>query len=138
MPCNLLSRRDSPIVGRHEVPGIMTKIAPSPAGRLNRFGLETIHGIQNQVEQHRGRIFPLEYLAFLKRHEPRFDDKLPLELTMPSTGPSGTGSLCISTQALRAWLQSACPSGTKAIRPSQRLTIIFALMGLDRPKFCLS
>ncbi|HSZ78523.1 MAG TPA: hypothetical protein VK775_14050 [Chthoniobacterales bacterium] len=27
--------------------------------------------------------------------------------------PSGTG-LCIDTQALRAWLRSACPSGTKA------------------------
>jgi hypothetical protein len=33
--------------------------------------------------------------------------------------PSGTGALCIATQALRAWLLSACPSGTKAIRPSK-------------------
>src|ERR1700726_562900 len=32
--------------------------------------------------------------------------------------PSGTGALCIATQALRAWLLSACPSGTKAIRPA--------------------
>ena len=31
-------------------------------------------------------------------------------------------------QALRAWLLSACPSGTKAIRPSKRHTIILALM----------
>jgi hypothetical protein len=29
--------------------------------------------------------------------------------------------LCIATQALRAWLRSACPSGTKAIRPSKGL-----------------
>src|ERR1700722_14126017 len=32
-----------------------------------------------------------------------------------------------------AWLLSACPSGSKAIRPSKRLTIMLALMGL-RPK----
>jgi hypothetical protein len=32
-------------------------------------------------------------------------------------------------QALRAWLLSACPSGTKAIRLSKRLTTILALMG---------
>jgi hypothetical protein len=30
-------------------------------------------------------------------------------------------------QALRAWLLSCCPSGTNAIRPSRRLTIILAL-----------
>jgi hypothetical protein len=30
---------------------------------------ETIHDIQNQVEHHRTRTFPQEYLAFLKRHE---------------------------------------------------------------------
>src|SRR6202021_2240295 len=39
-----------------------------------------------------------------------------------------TGPLCIATQALRAWLLSACPSGAKAIRPSKRHTIILALM----------
>jgi hypothetical protein len=30
--------------------------------------------------------------------------------------PSGTGSLCTDTQALRAWLLSGSPSGTKTIR----------------------
>jgi hypothetical protein len=29
------------------------------------------------------------------------------------------GALFIATQALRAWLRSPCPSGTKAIRPSE-------------------
>ena len=43
--------------------------------------------------------------------------------------PSGTGPLCIDTQALRAWLLSVCPSGTKAIRPSKRHTIILTPMG---------
>ena len=37
-------------------------------------------------------------------------------------------SLCIPTQALRARLLSTCPSGTKAIRPSKRHTIILTLM----------
>jgi hypothetical protein len=30
--------------------------------------------------------------------------------------PSGTESLYVDTQALRAWLLSACPSKTKAIQ----------------------
>jgi hypothetical protein len=33
-----------------------------------------------------------------------------------STVPSGTGPLCIATQAILAWLLSRCPCGTKAIR----------------------
>ena len=33
--------------------------------------------------------------------------------------PSGTEPVYVDTQALRAWLLSACPSGTKAIRPSE-------------------
>jgi hypothetical protein len=33
-------------------------------------------------------------------------------------------------EALRAWLRSRCPSGTKAIRPSKRLTILLALVFL--------
>jgi hypothetical protein len=32
--------------------------------------------------------------------------------------PLRDGALCIATQALRAWLVSVCPSGTKAVRPS--------------------
>jgi hypothetical protein len=34
-----------------------------------------------------------------------------------------------TAEALRAWLPSRCPSGTKAIRPSTRHTIILALIG---------
>jgi hypothetical protein len=48
---------------------------------------------------------------------------------MASTVPPGREPLCIGTQALRAWLLSASPSGTKAILPSTRLRIILALMG---------
>jgi hypothetical protein len=45
------------------------------------------------------------------------------------TVPYGTALLGGAPQALRAWLRSACPSGTKSIRLSKRLTIILALMG---------
>jgi hypothetical protein len=99
---------------------------------------ETIHSIQNQVEHHRTRTFQQEDLAFLKRHEHStrcrllmpglsFDDNI-CGTDNDFDRPSGTGPLCIATQALRAWLRSACPSGTKAIRPSKRQTIILALM----------
>jgi hypothetical protein len=36
------------------------------------------------------------------------------------------GKTARRAEALRAWLRSACLSGTKAIRPSKRLTIILA------------
>jgi hypothetical protein len=42
-----------------------------------------------------------------------------VSLTTTSTVPPGRGPLYTATQALRAWLRSACPSGTKAIRPSK-------------------
>jgi len=42
---------------------------------------------------------------------------------MTSTVPPGQGPLRITTQALRAWLLSGCPAGTKAIRPSMIETI---------------
>jgi hypothetical protein len=50
---------------------------------------------------------------------------------MTSTVPPGRGPRCIDIQALRAWLLSACPSGTKAILPLKRLTIILALKELS-------
>jgi putative transposase len=105
---------------------------------------ETFHDIQNQVEHHRTRTFQQEYLAFLKRHEHsthstrcrllragalslaqaglRFDDKYlwDRQRLRPSLRD---GPLCIGSQALRAWLLSACPSGTKAIRPSKGLAL---------------
>jgi len=70
---------------------------------------ETIHDIQNQVEDHRTRTFQQEYLAFLKLHEhsthstrcrllragalfahagAQFRRQISVGLTMPSTSPS--------------------------------------------------
>ena len=49
--------------------------------------------------------------------------------------PSGTGSFSIATQALRTWLLSCCPSGTKYIHPTRPL-LKLALMGL-RPRAIL-
>jgi hypothetical protein len=75
-------------------------------------------------------LFQQEPLALLKRQEHstdstrcrlliyglRFDDKLSLELTMPSTVPPGGRGLCEGLpQALRAWLLSCCPSGTEIV-----------------------
>src|SRR5271165_4386675 len=49
-------------------------------------------------------------------------------LTMTSAVPPGRGSFCIATQALRTWLLSRCPSGTKYIHPP-RLLLKLTLMG---------
>jgi hypothetical protein len=43
--------------------------------------------------------------------------------------PSGTGFSESATQALRAWLRSARPAGTKAIRPPKGLADKLAPMG---------
>jgi hypothetical protein len=54
---------------------------------------------------------------------------------------SATSELSVNVQtagqALRAWLLSCCPSGTKAIRPSKRLTIIVVRQAKrsSRPEF---
>jgi hypothetical protein len=66
--------------------------------------------------------FQQEDLAFLNRHEHSTHSARCRLLR--------AGALSLAhTLALRAWLLSACPSGTKAIRPSKRHTIILALMG---------
>jgi hypothetical protein len=56
-------------------------------------------------------------------------------MTMTSTVHPGRGLSASLPRALRAWLLSACPSGTQAIRPSKRLTIILALMVETLAKF---
>jgi hypothetical protein len=76
------------------------------------------------VKHYRIRTFQQEYLAFLKRHEHStrcrllmpglsFDDNI-CGTDHDFDRPSGTGPFCIATQALRACLLSACPSGTKS------------------------
>jgi hypothetical protein len=109
--------------------------SPVPARRLNRSWLRNHHDIQNQVEHPRRRTFPQEYQAFLKRHEhsthstrcrllragalslaharAAFRRQIISGTDNAFDRPSGTGPLCISTQALRAWLRSRSPSGTK-------------------------
>jgi hypothetical protein len=74
-----------------------------PAGRLNG----------SRLRFDAKQTFQQEYLELLKRHELRFDDKIS-ETDNDFGRPSGTGPLYIATQALRTWLLSACPSGTKA------------------------
>ena len=61
---------------------------------------------------------------------PIFDEKYLWNQLRPiipyPTGRCFRGTL---SQALRAWLRSCCPSGTKAIRPSTGLAFMLALMG---------
>jgi hypothetical protein len=87
---------------------------------------KTLRYIEHQLEHHGTRTLRQEYLAFLKRHErstrcrllmpgAQFRRQISLGLTMTSSVRDGV--LCIATRALRAWLLSCCPSGTKAIRP---------------------
>ena len=92
---------------------------------------ETIHSIHNQVEHHRTELF--------NRNTWRFCSGMSSVSTTNICGtdndfdrPSGTGPLCIATQALRAWLLAACPSGTKAIHPSKRLALRWFCWGQVR------
>jgi hypothetical protein len=71
-----MSRRDYAIVAWHGVPGT----APPQKGRPVGYGVipqvpETVHSIEQQLEHHRTRTFQEEYLAFLKKHGPHFDEK---------------------------------------------------------------
>jgi hypothetical protein len=59
---------------------------------------------------------------------------------MTSAVPPGLGSLYIASQALRAWLRSACSSGTKASRPSKGVREKAALsraLGLGRGHYLI-
>src|ERR1700674_2311849 len=67
------------------------------------------------VRSYRTRTFQEEYLAFLKKHGAHFDEKYLWDQLRPII-PCPTGRFFRRTlpQALRAWLRSACPSGTKS------------------------
>jgi hypothetical protein len=47
----ILSRRDSAIVARHEVPGIVRENSLVPAGRLNRSQLRSDASMKNLVQK---------------------------------------------------------------------------------------
>src|ERR1700732_2876590 len=70
--------------------------------------------IEQQLEQQRTRTFQEEYLAFLKKRGSHFDEKYLWDQLRPII-PYPTGRFFRGTlsPALRAWLRSACPSGTK-------------------------
>ena len=113
--------------------------SPVPAGRLNRSWLRNHHEIQNQVEHPRRRTFQQEYQAFLKRHEHstrcrslmpglRFDDKLSLELTTPSTVPPGRGLSASLPRHFVPGYYRAVPPGQNH-SPSEAPRIKSALMG---------
>jgi hypothetical protein len=69
--------------------------------------------------------FQEEYLAFLEQHGAHFDEKYLWDhLRARSYRTLRGGSFGMLSQALRAWLRSCCPSGTKAIRSSKGLASI--------------
>jgi hypothetical protein len=74
--------------------------------------------------------FEEEYLAFLKKHGAHFDEKYLWDQRRPII-PYRTGRLFRRTlsQALRARLRSACPSGTKSHSSIEGPRIKLALMG---------
>jgi hypothetical protein len=64
-----------------------------------------------------------------KQYGTRFNEEdLPRLAALDHTVPYGTVLSGDAFQALRAWLLSCCPSGTKTIRPSKRLALT-PLMG---------
>jgi hypothetical protein len=114
--------------------------SPVPAGRLNRSCLRNHSCHPKSGRTSSEADFSQEYLAFLKQHEHstrcrllmpglRFDDKLPLELTMPSTVPPGRGLSASPTQALRAWLLSWLSLRDENHSPIEAPRIESALMG---------
>jgi hypothetical protein len=116
-----MSRRDGAIVAWHEVPGA-TPPQKDPSRRVrcdscsvrasSRIGVIKISKTKT------------DFLVF-KKHSAHFDEKIPHELVVPiipyPTGRSFGGD---AFQALRAWLLSCYPSGTKpfAAKPNPRQT----------------
>src|ERR1700722_2091412 len=128
-----LSRRDSTIVARHEVPGIMSKIFPSQRDDWTRSWLMfSLHPKSNQTSSDANfrREYP-EYLAFPKRHEHstiRRAVACSCRGSVSTTNisgtdndfnrPSGTETLCIASQALRACRRLApCPNPSRPSYP---------------------
>ena len=114
----LLSRRDRLIVARHEVPGTAAPQKSRPVGYgMIRAGVRTDSKIGGE------EISNAVSLSRIERSQNALWDQLRPIIPYP-TGRFFRGTL---SHALRAWLRSACPSGTKAIRPwkgiplSQRL-----------------
>jgi len=85
-----------------------------------RYLAGTLHYCEQQLEHHRTQTFQEEYLAFLKKHDAHFDEKNLWDQPRPIIPyPPGRFFWGTLSQALRAWLRSACPSGTKSHSPSE-------------------
>ena len=81
---------------------------------------ESVHVLEQQLELHRTRTFQKEYYLASLRNTAHIWREIALGLAATDqTVPYGTALGVALSQALRARLRSACPSGTKAIRPSK-------------------
>jgi hypothetical protein len=86
----ILSRRDSTIVARHEVPGIHEENTPVPAGRLNRSRLrnQSLHPKSGRTSSDQN--FQQGRLVFPKRHEYSTRYRLLMPGLRSTTNISGT------------------------------------------------
>jgi hypothetical protein len=91
-----VSRRDRVKVARHEVPGMVRKKRPVPVGTVR---CATCWSVTN--------------IGLATRYYLSSDGS---EAYTQSSCPSGTGSSCLSFQALRTWLLSFSPYGTQTLR----------------------
>jgi len=93
----LLSRRDRLIVARHEVPGLGCREGSVPEGRPKSLSVPKIFVVGTE-------------LMPIQKHQ---------VLLLKSSGPIQSsrwdGAIFLMFQALRAWLLSCCPSGTKTL-----------------------
>jgi hypothetical protein len=101
-----MSRRDGAIVAWHEVPGTAPPQESRPVGYgVIRVGVPADSGnghyIEQQLEHHRTRTFQEEYLAYVKKHGPHFDEKYLWDALRPiipyPTGRYFPGTLSPST-----------------------------------------
>ena len=108
----LLSRRDSMIVARHEVPGKRPSKEPSRRVRYDRAQLIPQVFSSKCVDSFRIISILLSDTAFEISSLQSSNRCAHARIIPYPTGRLFWGAL---SQALRAWLRSCCPSGTKYI-----------------------
>src|ERR1700722_3168180 len=105
----LLSRRDRLIVARHEVPGSDAERTPVPEGRSKSLSVPQIFVFETEP-RHEQATARRMFLPLQKRQGLLLKSLPPMRSVQSSRWDEAIFSLF---QALRAWLRSCCPSGTK-------------------------
>jgi hypothetical protein len=136
-----LSRRGGAIVARHEVPGTAPTQKSRPVGYgLILEGVRTSNVKTEEIYVFRKRSItstaartssdtPCQATIGVVNMGRAFNEEAPGMLRPIIPYPTGRILWGDSSQALRAWLRSACPSGTKPFRPSKSLALGWRLRG---------